>query len=54
MNTFSIALFPVKTTSTCSITNVQQMSEKGSMLPQKAYTSKQKNLSTSTCHKGET
>ena len=33
INKFSIALFPVKMSSTCLITNVQQMSENGSMLP---------------------
>ena len=33
MNKFSIALFPVETSSTRLITNVQRMSENGSMLP---------------------
>ena len=50
MNKFSIALFPVKTSSTRLITNVQQMSENGSMLPHYSRTF----FLTCTCHKGQT
>ena len=38
MNKCSIALFPVKTSSTRLIRNVQQMSENGSMLPHYKHT----------------